>query len=508
MKHLKKISKAVAATLALQGVCLAIGLWIQYRFVLRAAQSAADWEARGQLAEAGRMLLPELMKVSTGPSVTSQPSAQAALEQQIDRAIHMKAFPQDSGVVVVDDRWRVVAEGQVAESPRNGKPQGANWPRGEEVSWKEAAAGVPPTGATRQGWLVTAAGRLPAIAHFLGKGRGYAVVYRTTTVAGYDAEAILAALPPAGLLAFVWIGGLQGAVVCMMLVRMNRNQSDTQMKTDREALRRTQDLLRTREAVIFGLAKLAESRDRATGNHLERIALLSTRLAAAVRRNPKYRDVVTPSFIRLIGISSSLHDVGKVGIEDSILLKPGELTKEERRRMQDHPKIGADCLKLMERRLGGSNFLQMAREITLSHHERWDGSGYPAGLAGERIPLTARIVAIADVYDALSSRRVYKEPLDRQQCVDKIREEAGKHFDPDLVKAFLQIEPEFWRIAQQNVDTTPTEGAPRLDEAVHRDNEPTGRQGPDEGGETQQHAPTEETMDETVHRLESLLTQS
>ena len=138
----------------------------------------------------------------------------------------------------------------------------------------------------------------------------------------------------------------------------------------RISLERYSDLLRTRDAVIFGLARLAESRDPETGDHLERVALYATRLASALRRDPRYRGQLTSSFVKLIGISSALHDIGKVGVEDSILLKPGELEEAERRMMQLHAEIGGKCVCEIESRLGRSNFLQMAREIAFCHHER------------------------------------------------------------------------------------------------------------------------------------------
>ena len=177
--------------------------------------------------------------------------------------------------------------------------------------------------------------------------------------------------------------------------------------------------------------------------------LYSTLLAKTLRRHARYRQQVTSSFVRLIGISSALHDIGKVGVQDSVLLKPGKLTAEERRVMETHAEIGGQCLRDIERRLGGSNFLQMARQIALAHHERWDGTGYPEGLAGESIPLAARIVAIADVYDALTTRRVYKDACSHERTVEIIAEGAGSHFDPDLVEVFLEIQGKFREIAER-----------------------------------------------------------
>ncbi|HUG92738.1 MAG TPA: HD domain-containing phosphohydrolase [Planctomycetaceae bacterium] len=264
---------------------------------------------------------------------------------------------------------------------------------------------------------------------------------------GGGADRTVAALAQAGGLAFLWTFGLQTIVAWLVLSRLTGEHSRTRRQNEEQTARATQELVRTRDAVIFGLAKLAESRDQDTGHHLERIALYSTRLATALRRHPKYAAAITPSFVRLIGISSALHDIGKVSVEDAILQKPGKLSADERFRMQLHAEVGGECIRQIERRLGTSNFLDMAREIALYHHERWDGSGYPAGLAAEEIPLAARIVAIADVYDALASRRVYKPAYPHEKCVEIIVGEAGRQFDPDLADVFRTIEPQFREIA-------------------------------------------------------------
>ncbi len=263
-----------------------------------------------------------------------------------------------------------------------------------------------------------------------------------------------AGLPPSSRLAvhglaFVWIIGLQGGAAWLVFSRMHGEQQKLQSQSQEESLLRAREVLRTRDAVIFGLAKLAESRDPDTGHHLERIALYSTRLATAMRRHPRFRNVVTRSFVHSIGISSALHDIGKVGVEDAILLKPGPLTAEEYARIQHHTLLGGECIRQIQRRVGDPMFLELAREITMHHHERWDGGGYPHGLAGEEIPLAARIVAIADVYDALSVRRVYKDPYPHEICVEKIRKDAGRHFDADIVDVFLSIHEQFREIAER-----------------------------------------------------------
>jgi HD-GYP domain-containing protein (c-di-GMP phosphodiesterase class II) len=253
-------------------------------------------------------------------------------------------------------------------------------------------------------------------------------------------------------MALAWIAMFQAIVAYLILVRDQEETSRKHRKAEKISQQQNNELLRTRDAVIFGLAKLTESRDPETGNHLERIAIYSTRLATAVRRDPRYRSQVTPSFVKLIGISSALHDIGKVGIRDAILLKPGKLERQERPLMELHVEIGSKCIREIELRLGSSNFLQMAREIAHSHHERWDGSGYPKGLSGKEIPLSARIVAIADVYDALSTQRIYRDAIPHEKCVDMIRQGAGRQFDPVLVEIFLKLESEFRDIAQSYRD--------------------------------------------------------
>jgi putative two-component system response regulator len=257
-------------------------------------------------------------------------------------------------------------------------------------------------------------------------------------------------------------------IVFLVLGRFHDDVDRERKQTASDTLRRSQNLVRTRDAVIFGLAKLADSRDPETGDHLERMSIYSTMLASALQRHPKFADKVTPAFARLIGISTALHDIGKVGIEDSILRKPGKLSAAQTARMRKHTTIGGECLREIELRLGSSNFLQMAREIAFAHHERWDGAGYPNGIAGDAIPLAARIAAIADVYDALSSKRVYKHALQHEECIAIIRNEAGKGFDSDLVDVWLTIENRFRDVALQyasdSADEQGTTAAEEVDE--------------------------------------------
>ncbi len=256
----------------------------------------------------------------------------------------------------------------------------------------------------------------------------------------------------AGAITLAWTISISAAATIVALARLQPSVGARQAHAELTALRQAQALVRTQETVIFGLAKLSDSRDKDTGAHLERISQFSSELAAGSRDEPQLSRYITPEFVELIGISSALHDIGKVGVEDSILQKPGSLTPQERERMQLHTQIGDQCLREIERRLGPTNFLQMAREIVSAHHEWWDGQGYPNGLAGEAIPLSARIVAVADVYDALRSRRVYKDPLPHDKCVRIIEEGAGTQFDPRVVSVFLRLEERFRRLSEQFCD--------------------------------------------------------
>ena len=218
--------------------------------------------------------------------------------------------------------------------------------------------------------------------------------------------------------------------------------------------RRTEQVVQTQQAAVFGLAKLAESRDTETGDHLERVRCYARLLAQHILEKPKFSGEVTPTFPEQIYQSSPLHDIGKVGIPDRILLKPGKLTKEEFDIMKKHTVIGGETLEAADVEAGSeSSFLAMGRDIAFTHHEKWDGSGYPYGLAGEKIPLASRIVAVADVYDALTSRRPYKEPFSHEKSMAIITGDAGKHFDPDIVDAFVEIEAEIIEVRERFNDT-------------------------------------------------------
>ncbi len=204
----------------------------------------------------------------------------------------------------------------------------------------------------------------------------------------------------------------------------------------------------SRIAIIMGLAKLAEYRDENTGMHLERMQEYARMIARQLSELPDYQNYITEHYIEDLYQSAILHDIGKVGIPDSILLKPGKLTDTEFNTIQRHCSIGGDAISNVESKINIQSFLTLGKEIAYNHHEKWDGTGYPFGLAEEKIPLSARIISLADVYDALTSTRPYKKAFSHEKAKSIIVEGEGKHFDPTIVQAFLLQENEFDKIRE------------------------------------------------------------
>jgi putative two-component system response regulator len=229
--------------------------------------------------------------------------------------------------------------------------------------------------------------------------------------------------------------------------------ADQNVFLEEEVARRMEENQIVQDVSIHALGYLAEMRDPETGNHIRRTQGYVEALARHLQDHPRFAPILSEQFIRLLTKSAPLHDIGKVGIPDHILLKPGKLTAEEWAVMQTHAQLGAEAIEHAERIAEKPvAFLALAREIAHWHHEKWDGSGYPDGLAREAIPASARLMALADVFDALISPRVYKAPMPIEQAHGIIFEGRGRHFDPDVVDAFIAILDEFTAIAQRYHD--------------------------------------------------------
>ena len=224
---------------------------------------------------------------------------------------------------------------------------------------------------------------------------------------------------------------------------VNLMAADLKDHTERFARQRSE----SREAMIFAMAKLSESRDDDTGKHLERICLYTEILAAELS---KTHPDIDDNWVHAIAVTAALHDIGKVGIPDGVLKKPGKLTDEEYTVMKSHTEIGGETLLAVREQWAEDAFLTTAAQIALGHHERWDGTGYPRGLSGEEIAFAARLVAVADVYDALTSKRCYHEAMPHEKARSIIVEGSGKHFDPTVVAAFLAVEEDFRETADRH----------------------------------------------------------
>jgi putative two-component system response regulator len=244
-----------------------------------------------------------------------------------------------------------------------------------------------------------------------------------------------------------------------------RVHTHLELKHARDLLRRDKDLLelelgeRLRENQVIqdvsirALARLAETRDNETGNHILRTQFYVHELAQRARRHPRFAAELDEHAVEMMAKSAPLHDIGKVGIPDGVLLKPGKLDAQEWEVMKTHARLGAEAI---ERAVEDTHqpvlFLSYAHDIALHHHERWDGAGYPDGLSGDRIPLAARLMAVADVFDALISQRVYKPPMSFEAARDIMLAQRGRHFDPDLLDLFVEGFESFCAIARRHPD--------------------------------------------------------
>lgn len=247
-------------------------------------------------------------------------------------------------------------------------------------------------------------------------------------------------------------------LMARLQTHMSLKDARDQLKNQNEILeekvrQRTRQTSRLQDVAMVAMGSLAETRDPETGSHIQRTQLFVRIISEELKHHPQYADYLTPEKITMLYKSAPLHDIGKVGIPDTILLKPGKLTIAEREEMQKHTTCGRNAIVAAEKILGESdNFLQIAEEVAYSHHEKWDGSGYPIGLSAHDIPICARLMAIADVYDALISPRVYKPPFSQKKTVAIINEGRSTHFDPIMVDSFLRVADQCYAVANKFAD--------------------------------------------------------
>jgi response regulator RpfG family c-di-GMP phosphodiesterase len=432
----------VATVGSAQLACLALGLalfgsWLHARL---------SGSVQAQVLEDNRQVASQLASLirETGISTPRRPSSAWDRMQSIVEGIKL---PNDGFVCLVDSKTGLLlchpdfrsnpqlATTAVGQLPLDGPANSqqiiqATQFRGAAAGWVTFPDGT----------QVVAAKAIPELG---------VTVLAHQRVAGMEAAA-------AAVVAKVWWGGLAAAValtafttsVTARVTRRYENRlAEINEGLEEVVERRSQSLVKTRDAVIFALARLAETRDHDTGEHLDRIqhyvGVLAHRLIGKGIRKSEVKTLV---------LASSLHDIGKVGIPDTVLCKTGPYTPAERAMIQSHPTIGGNCLDAIRTRLGiEDDFLTTASDIALYHHEKWDGSGYPKGLEGPQIPLAARIVAVADVYDALTSERIYKPAMPHNEAVEFIAAASGTQFDPVVVEAFLKTANQFAKVAAQEI---------------------------------------------------------
>ncbi|MGH8190132.1 MAG: HD-GYP domain-containing protein [Rhodanobacteraceae bacterium] len=273
-------------------------------------------------------------------------------------------------------------------------------------------------------------------------GRGLAILATTCALAGAALVAVVAAVfvrtgrfLPMGAPLLV----LAALLTLSFVVRFTLNQ--------RHAQHWRRQLENARQVTIESMAAVAETRDPETGGHIKRTQHYVRAVARQLQRSGNYPQILDKEYIELLFLSAPLHDIGKVGVPDHILLKPGPLTDDEQKIMRRHAEFGRQIIQSTAQHIEGDNFLVIAGEIAATHHEKWDGTGYPEGLRGQDVPLSGRIMAIADIYDALISRRCYKEPFSHERATSIMCGLCGTTFDPVVLAAFLAIEPEILQIA-------------------------------------------------------------
>ncbi|MBX3377296.1 MAG: HD domain-containing protein [Phycisphaeraceae bacterium] len=439
--HVRTRPRLIAATLACQAVLIGGGLlWVFGEVRHRTALALQD-KILDQSVQAAGSFAGALQSLGVGELVCG--SVDTARAQRLIEDVRL---PAGGVICILDASDRIICHPRLRQQPDL---------CGLDLSNFEVAGTA---GTTRLAHLprhVTASGRM--------KVDRSGMHYIAARYLPDQKARILVQQPESGLLALgdavslgnvvrvgAVVGGLlslTGVASLVLIRRHDRVLERINAGLEDQVRRRVGESLRARHAIIFGLAKLADCRDTDTGAHLDRICAYSEALARHM-----LDATMTDEWIENLKLAASLHDIGKVGVPDQVLLKPGSLTPAERRIIQRHAATGASTLEAVRDRLGDDPLLDMAIDVARCHHERWDGRGYPAGLAGESIPLAARIVSVADVYDALTSARVYKPALSHDEAIRSIRADRGAAFDPRLIDALERCHEVFRSIRSSLAD--------------------------------------------------------
>ncbi len=450
-------SALIAATLSLQTLVLGAGGYLMFQGTKTGLQSRVG---EGLCAENERLAenFLQLVRRHANEPFTYGSSEWKAVQSEIERF----SLPANAQLIVLDESNRVLCHSDLQSTPALRRLD-LSWQqvrevRGDEISTIAAAQPVGKAVSFNDALSDGSSGSAMALM-FDPDVRVKVLVHRpagTALIASsrLTDEALLWAAASGVVLVGITLLGSS-----ILVRRYDSALQRLNGHLEQEVDRRTRQGLVIRNALIFGLAKLAEERDNDTGRHLERICQYSSVLASELRSE---FGEITNVWIERLKLAASMHDIGKVGIPDSILCKAGPLTAGEREIMQTHAQIGAETLAAIRQRVGDDELLNMGIQVALAHHERFDGKGYPHGIGGESIPLAARIVALADVYDALTSKRVYKQAMTHDQARTAIREQRDKQFDPRIVDAFERIQRQFDGIRKELACDTDALEKPRV----------------------------------------------
>jgi len=428
--------RIIAAAIGVQAILLAAG----WTFTFREVRSRVGEKFKDQILASNKATA-EAVSAKLGERIAGGIEYQSADWETAQSVIESLRMPAGGFACMVDDEGKILCHPDIRQDPGLREVGlGRERLKGDEGTAATMLADLPLQGVSTG--KVTFNG---VMTHYIA----------TTYLPGMKAR-LLVHQPEEGLLSageastsgLLWIALGIGSVVLLLtglttarlMRRHDRDLEAINTGLEGEVTRRVDQAMAFRDSLILGLAKLADYRDTDTGTHLERIAEYAGLLA---RELAKGDPAIDEAYIRRLRVASSMHDIGKVGVEDAVLLKPGKLTDAERARMQRHPIMGADTLLAIREKMGHDELVEMAIVVTLEHHERWDGKGYPLGLAGDQIQLPARIVALADVYDALTSKRVYKAAMSHEAASAIIINERGTQFDPLVVDAFVACSAKF-----------------------------------------------------------------